>query len=168
MLSSVGNTLQVDVTPALCLAGLRFGSLTRWHNAAPVKRVISEFVAFTCCVPLEPPGLCPVVISGGALRQDLDCLAEQLKCSVQIPSLCRWDTLHLQLFHLPQQLCVKTTVWQGEINRLKKHSISIGKYRRKGKHKKHHSELSLDYDAMIFQPGHEICSNKSNMLGHDM
>lgn len=95
-------------------------------------KVTIEFVACTCCVPLQPQGLCSVVIGWSSLWQDLDCLAEQLKCSLQIPSLCCRNTPHLQLFHLLQQLCVKATVWQWEINRLKKHSSSIDRYRGNG------------------------------------
>lgn len=108
-----------------------------------MERVIIEFVACTCCVPLQPPGLCPVVIGWGSLRQDLDCLAEQLKCSLQIPSLCCWNTPHLQLFHLLQQLCVKATVWKGEINRLKTTQTQLtGTVARKTQNC--HPELNLD------------------------
>lgn len=78
-----------------------------------------ESVAATCCVPSHPQGLCSVVISRGSLRQDLNCQAEQLKCTLQIPSLCCRDALQLQRFHLLQQPRVKATVWQGEINTVK-------------------------------------------------
>lgn len=108
-----------------CHAGLPLDR--RWRHA----RCLIEFVAGTCCVPLQPQGLCPVVVGRSTPRQDLDCLAEQLKCTLQIPSLCRGDTLQLQLFHLLQQLRVKAAVWRGEINRLKRHSNSIDRYRGK-------------------------------------
>ena len=82
----------------------------------------------TCCVALQPQGLGPVVVGRGPPRQDLDRLAEQLKCSRQIPGLRRRDAAHLQLLHLLQQLRVKATVWQGEINRVENHSKSIDSY----------------------------------------
>lgn len=132
---------------------------------AHLEGVIIEFVACTCCVPLQPQGLSPVVIGRGSPRQDLDCLAEQLKCSLQIPSLCCHDTLHLQLFHLLQQLCVKASVWKGEINRLKKHSYSIDRYRGKqNTETSPRTQLGLKCHVFFPQSRDGIRSNKFNML----
>lgn len=74
----------------------------------------------TCRVPLQPQGLCPVVVGRCTAGQDPDGLAEPLKSGRQIPGLRRRDTLQLQLFHLLQQAGVEAAVCRREIKRVKK------------------------------------------------
>lgn len=101
----------------------------------------------TCRVPLQPQGLCPVVVGRCTAGQDPDGLAEPLKSGRQIPGLRRGDTLRLQLFHLLQQAGVEAAVCRREIKQVKKRATQsqlTGRAAGKKNTRKCQPEINLD------------------------
>lgn len=69
-------------------------------------RISGVFPLLTCYIPLESPGLSPVVVGRGSLREQADSLAKLLQGCVEVPSLCCPDSLQLQGLGL-LQLCLR-------------------------------------------------------------
>lgn len=103
----------------------------------------------TCCVPLQPQGLRPIVVRRCALGQDLDRLAEPLESSGQVPGLRRTDALQLQLSHLLQQAGVEASVCRREIKQVKKRATESQLTGRASRGKKKHTQENVSLEIKL-------------------